>query len=266
MKRNITYILPMVAIILMSATSLIHLNSQVTGTLPGANGGTGVANTGKTITVSGNTTIGSSTHTFQVNTSGNTNVAIPTSGTLATLSGTETLSDKTFTTPTIGSFINANHNHSGGSGGGMLGIAAISMSTGKMVGRTSASTGVAEEITPSARDFIFTSTALSLKKATQTLTDGSTVTFDVTAGYNAAVTLGGNRTLSITNMADGEYYTLIVKQDVTGSRTLALPASTKVIGGGAGAVTLTTAANGQDILTFFYSGSTLYCNYGKNYN
>ena len=48
----------------------------------GQYGGTGVANTGKTITVSGNTTIGSSTHTVAFATSGNTSVTLPTSGTL----------------------------------------------------------------------------------------------------------------------------------------------------------------------------------------
>lgn len=57
--------------------------SQLSGLVPGANGGTGVANTGKTITVSGNTIIGSSTNTVAFTTSGNTSVALPTSGTLA---------------------------------------------------------------------------------------------------------------------------------------------------------------------------------------
>lgn len=50
----------------------------------GQYGGTGVANTGKTITVSGNTTIGSNTDTVAFVTTGNTSVTLPTSGTLAT--------------------------------------------------------------------------------------------------------------------------------------------------------------------------------------
>lgn len=57
------------------------------GVIPGQYGGTGVANTGKTITVSGNTTIGSSTNTVTLATTGNTNVTLPTSGTLATTTG-----------------------------------------------------------------------------------------------------------------------------------------------------------------------------------
>lgn len=71
------------------------------GTLVGANGGTGVANTGKTITVSGNTTIGSSTNTVAFATSGNTSVTLPTTGTLSTLAGSETLTNKTLTSPTM---------------------------------------------------------------------------------------------------------------------------------------------------------------------
>lgn len=48
--------------------------------IDGQRGGTGVANTGKTITVSGNTTIGSSTHTVALATTGNTSVTLPVSG------------------------------------------------------------------------------------------------------------------------------------------------------------------------------------------
>jgi hypothetical protein len=52
------------------------------GVIAGQYGGTGVANTSKTITISGNVSIGSSTHTVTLTTSGNTSVALPASGTL----------------------------------------------------------------------------------------------------------------------------------------------------------------------------------------
>jgi len=52
------------------------------GVVAGQYGGTGVANTGKTLTISGNTSIGSSTHTVTLATSGNTSVTLPASGTL----------------------------------------------------------------------------------------------------------------------------------------------------------------------------------------
>lgn len=103
-------------------------------------------------------------------------------------------------------------------------------------------------------------------KTFQTLTDGATVTWDMSLGFNAKVTLGGNRTLAFSNIADGDYGTLIIIQDGTGSRTLALPASSKVVNGGAGAITLTAAAGSVDIISFVREGSTTYWNYGKNYN
>lgn len=68
---------------------------QLATVLAGAYGGTGVANTGKTITVSGNTTIGSSTHTVAFATEGNTSITLPTTGTIASLAGSETLTNKT---------------------------------------------------------------------------------------------------------------------------------------------------------------------------
>ena len=102
-----------------------------------------------------------------------------------------------------------------------------------------------------------------------TLTDAATITWDyATQSREAKVTLGGNRALSITNLPAGRvvYLTLSVIQDGTGSRTLSLPAGTKVINGGGGAVVLTTTAGAIDILSFRWTGSTLYCTYGKNYN
>jgi len=58
--------------------------SSVSGILPASNGGTGVDNTGKTITLSGNlVTSGANNLTFT--TTGATNVTVPTSGTLATV-------------------------------------------------------------------------------------------------------------------------------------------------------------------------------------
>lgn len=102
-----------------------------------------------------------------------------------------------------------------------------------------------------------------------TLTDASTVTWDyLTQSREGRVTLAGNRTLSITNLPAGRvvYLTLEVVQDATGTRTLAMPAGTKVINASAGVVTLTVSPNSVDILSFRWNGATLYCTYGKNYN
>lgn len=69
------------------------------GILPPANGGTGINNSTRTITIGGNLThAGAFTQTFTA--TGNTSLTLPTSGTLATLSGTETFANKTFTNQT----------------------------------------------------------------------------------------------------------------------------------------------------------------------
>lgn len=98
-----------------------------------------------------------------------------------------------------------------------------------------------------------------------TLTDAPTIIWDVdSVGNEAAVTIAGNRTLSIINLPAGHvlYLTLVVKQDATGSRTLTWP-TIKWINGIA--PVLTTAGNGIDIITLRWSGATLYGTYGNDY-
>ena len=82
---------------------------------------------------------------------------------------------------------------------------------------------------------------------------------------NATVTLGGNRTLAFSNVPNGATGVLIVKQDGTGSRTLALPAGSKVIDGGSGAITLTTTPSSIDVLSFIYDGTNYLWTKGLNY-
>jgi hypothetical protein len=106
---------------------------------------------------------------------------------------------------------------------------------------------------------------ISKNKTEQNLTDATTIIFDVSAGYNARIILGGNRTLSISNAQAGEYYKLSVVQDAVGARTLALPNGSKVINGGNGALTLTAAANAVDILMFYFDGTSFFINAGFNY-
>ena len=81
-----------------------------------------------------------------------------------------------------------------------------------------------------------------------TLSDGATVTLDMAAGQTNEVTLGGNRTLALTNPKRGQSVLLRVIQDGTGSRTLASPSSVKWPGGTA--PTLTTTAGASDWLGF----------------
>jgi hypothetical protein len=85
--------------------------------------------------------------------------------------------------------------------------------------------------------------------AVQTLTDGATVSWDLSTAINAKVTLGGNRTLAVSNPTLGATYSLGVTQDGTGSRTMTWPASFDW--GSAGAPTLTTTASKRDRITLF---------------
>jgi hypothetical protein len=90
-----------------------------------------------------------------------------------------------------------------------------------------------------------------------TLTDAATVTWDVNSGSIAQVTLGGSRTLgALTGALAGTVYTLIVKQDLTGSRTLAYHSSYKFAYGAA--PTLTTSTGSVDIITFLYDGASAF--------
>ena len=95
-----------------------------------------------------------------------------------------------------------------------------------------------------------------------TLTDGATITWDVSVAQVAKVTLGGNRTLSApTNGATGQFISLLVIQDGTGSRTLTWNSAYEFASDTA--PTLTTTASLGDLFTFRYNG-TKWLETGRN--
>jgi len=89
-----------------------------------------------------------------------------------------------------------------------------------------------------------------------TLTDGATITWNVINSPVAKVTLGGNRTLSApsgTTPAAGQFVSLLIIQDGTGSRTITWNAAYEFAADTA--PTLTATANLGDLFTFRYNGS-----------
>ena len=77
----------------------VSLTADISGILGAANGGTGVANNAAmTVTGSGN-------FAYTRTLTATTNVTFPTTGTLSTLAGTETFTNKTLTNPTVTNYV-----------------------------------------------------------------------------------------------------------------------------------------------------------------
>lgn len=163
-----------------------------------------------------------------IDTSGSGNaVTFAIDNTVTTLTGTQTLTNKTLTTPVISSISNT-------------GTITIPTTTTTLAGLA-----IAQEYTATQN---FNET---------TLTDGATISWDASANQVTSVELGGNRTFAApTNQVAGAVYVLTIKQDSTGSRTATFNSVFKFTSGTA--PTLTTTASARDILVFLSDGTNLY--------
>lgn len=93
--------------------------------------------------------------------------------------------------------------------------------------------------------------------AEATLTDGVTINWAVSGAQVAKVTLAGNRSMAApTGLQNGAFYSLMVIQDATGSRTISWNSVFKWNSGVA--PTLSTAANSKDMFVFRSDGTNLY--------
>ena len=100
--------------------------------------------------------------------------------------------------------------------------------------------------------------------AEDTLTDGSTITWNAINSPVAKVTLAGNRTITVSNnLGTGQYISVLVIQDGTGSRTLTWNAMFEFKDDTA--PTLTTTASKGDLFTFRYNGAK-WLEVGRNQN
>ena len=107
-------------------------------------------------------------------------------------------------------------------------------------------------------------TTAKLAFAESTLTDGSSIDWNAATQDVCKVTLAGNRTLNApTNPTTGQFISLLVIQDSTGSRTLTFNAIYEFKDDTA--PTLTTTASKGDVFVFRYNGSK-WLEMGRNTN
>jgi hypothetical protein len=188
--------------------------------IAGQYGGTGVANTGRTITLGGNistassfTTLGS--HSLSLTVTAPTSLTLPTSGTLATLAGIETLTNKTIAagSNTITGLTNAN----------LSGTAGI---TNANLANSSITIG---------------STAISLGGTSTTLAGLTSVTSTTFVGTlsGSASTLTTSRTFALS----GDVISSPVSFDGSGNVTLVTTINATSLPGLAYARSLTAGAN-----------------------
>ena len=100
----------------------------------------------------------------------------------------------------------------------------------------------------------YASVSGALKTPLASGTDGGTVTFDLNESNTHRVTLGGNRTLAITNVSYGQKFTTRLTQDGTGSRTVTWFNNIHWAGGTA--PTLTTTAHQTDVFGFICTAAS----------
>lgn len=99
----------------------------------------------------------------------------------------------------------------------------------------------------------------------RTITDAANFVYNGNNGTIQTITLGANRTFTVTNLKVGVPYTFIVKQDATGGRVLTWGTTVKVAFTGAGVPPISSAASAVDKYSFVSDGTTIFTDYGVTY-
>lgn len=255
-----------------SATILTD-NAVVTG----AQGGTGVNNSGKTITLGGNLTTSGAFNTTLTVTAG-TNVTLPTTGTLATLAGSEALTNKNLTSGT-NTFPTFNQNTTGSAakwttarnlaGNSVDGSANVAFTNKFIVqGTTDSGLSGAQFLGALGTGLVKNTTTTGVLSIATSGTDyapatsGSSILYGNGAGGFSNVTVGSGLdftagTLSSTATgtiggSTGATDNAILRADGTGGSTLQSSAATI---DDSGNVTATSINFGQDALDYYDEGT-----------
>lgn len=234
--------------------------SDIAGVLTAAKGGTGVNNGTATITIGGNLTtsgavsIGSSSHTVAFATSGNTSVTLPTSGTLATLDGAESLTNKKLGSLTSNGIVTTS------GGDGTLSVTSTTGSGNVVLATsptlTSPTLGAASATSINGLTITSSTGTLTIANS-KTATVSNTLTFTGTDSSSVAFGTGG--TVAYTSNTLGDFGATTsaelagVISDETGSGSLVFgtaPTFTTSVDGGSSFAAFASS----DSLTVGYSG------------
>ena len=221
----------------VTTSSLTTVGTIGSGTWQGtaisaAYGGTGVANTGKTITLGGNlTTSGAFNTTFTV--TSDTTLALPSSGTLVSRTSTDTLTNKTLTTPII-STIQTN---------GGVALVTLPITDQTLVGRTTTDTLTNKTLTSPIISSISNTGTITLPTATDTLVGRATtdtLTNKSISGSTNTISSIGNASLTNSSVTIGST-SVSLGATVTTFAGLTSVTSTTFVGALSGNATTATA-------------------------